>query len=154
MTDEDKIKEDEYIQYLNTFFSERVKASLKRKDTKCPGCDKEKIFTIQDNELIYSCGGRSGKCGGQFKIKLAEYLNYDSLKIETNQFFQKAHNFHNIKDIIDVKKEIEQYEQFSQFRKKVLKKSLFTQSLAGLVAMLSSKASMLSSRNHWKIPII
>lgn len=121
MTDEDKIKEDEYIQYLNTFFSERVKASLKRKDTKCPGCDKEKIFTIQDNELIYSCGGRSGKCGTQFKIKLAEYLNYDSLKIETNQFFQKAHNFHNIKDIIDVKKEIEQYEQFSQFRKKIMK---------------------------------
>lgn len=121
MTEEDKINEDEYIQYLNTFFSERIKASLKRKDTKCPGCDKEKIFTIQDNELIYSCGGRSGKCGTQFKIKLAQYINYQTLKIETNEFFKRAHNYDTIKDLIDVKKEIEQYEQFSQFRKKIMK---------------------------------
>lgn len=121
MTDEDKIKEDEYIQYLNTFFSERIKASLKRKDTKCPGCDKKKIFTIQDNELIYSCGGGSGKCGTQFKIKLAEYISYETLKIETNEFFKKAHNYDSIKDLIDIKKEIEQFERFSQFRKKIMK---------------------------------
>ena len=104
MTDEHKINEHKYLHYLNTIFSERIKASLKRKSTKCPGCDKDKIFMIKDNEIIYSCGGRSGKCGTQFKIKLAEYLNYDSLKIETNQFFQKAHNFHNITDLINVKK--------------------------------------------------
>lgn len=121
MTEEDKINEEKYLHYLNTFFSERVKASLKRKNTKCPGCDKEKIFTIQDNGLIYSCGSKSGKCGDQFKVSLAQYINYQTVKIETNEFFKKAHNYDSIKDLIDVKKETEQFEQFSQFRKKIMK---------------------------------
>lgn len=120
MTDEDKINE-KYLHYLNIFFSERIKASLKRKSTKCAGCDKEKKFIIKDNEIIFSCGSKSGKCGNQFKVSLAQYINYQNLKIETNEFFKKAHNYDNIKDLIDVKIETEQYEQFSQFRKKIMK---------------------------------
>ena len=122
MTDDQSEEYNEYFLYLNNFFQDKIKSSLKKSFRKCASCSNDREFIItNDGELIYSCGSTSGACSQQYKIVLAKYLNYETLKNETHRFFKIAHNYSSIGDQIDLKKEIEQYKKFSDFRKKVLK---------------------------------
>ena len=78
---------EEYIKYFEHFHKERLSfLSGKDKHKKCKDCDTEKVFTEEDNELIYNCGsvgsGEDKDCGEQFRIKLPEYISYVNLKRE------------------------------------------------------------------------
>ena len=66
---------EEYTKYFEKFHKERLSyLSGKDKYKKCKGCETDKNFTEEDNELIYSCGStdHGEDCGDQFKIKLPE----------------------------------------------------------------------------------
>ena len=64
----------EYIKYFKKFHTDRL-ASLTN-DISCENCNSHNIdFIIDDNKLVYSCGGNNN-CGHQFTITLPKYIDY------------------------------------------------------------------------------
>ena len=85
----------EYSKYFDIFYKEKsIFLSGKKKHKKCEGCSKDKIFTEKDNELIYSCGSKSGNCGQQFKIILPEYIDYLKEKENLLKLIHGSFNYH------------------------------------------------------------
>lgn len=80
--------EKEYEKLFTKFYSDFFKfKSGKQSNLRCPGCQSEKRFIINDDNLIYSCGPSSDpKCGKQYTIKLPKYIHYRTLReiYETN----------------------------------------------------------------------
>ena len=80
--------EKEYEKLFTKFYSDFFKfKSGKQSQLRCPGCQSEKRFIIDDDKLIYSCGPSSdSKCGKQYTIKLPKYIHYRTLReiYETN----------------------------------------------------------------------
>ena len=77
----------EYLQVFDKFHREKLSfMGGKQKHLKCKNCDKVKQFTERNNELIFSCGSKSGECGQQIKIQLPKYIHFDekSTKLQRN----------------------------------------------------------------------
>lgn len=71
----------DYDSYFQKFYTEKLSfLSMKSKYMKCDGCNEVKKFIENDNELIFSCGDKQGKCGTQFSIQLPQYINYNQRK--------------------------------------------------------------------------
>ena len=72
---------EEYEKLFTKFYSDFFKfKNGKQSNLKCPGCQHNKRFIFNDNELIYSCGPKTDpKCGKQYTIKLPKYINYRTL---------------------------------------------------------------------------
>jgi len=71
----------EYLESLQIFYSEKLKAGLKPKFSKCKGCSENKQFIVNEGKLYHTCGSSSsssssGKCGLQMEIDLATYIYY------------------------------------------------------------------------------
>ena len=85
----------EYSKYFDIYYKEKsIFLSGKKKHKKCEGCSKDKIFTEKDNELIYSCGSKSGECGQQFKIVLPEYIDYLKEKENLLKLIHGSFSYH------------------------------------------------------------
>lgn len=74
--------ETEYEKLFTKFYSDFFKfKSGKKSQLRCPGCQSEKRFIINDDKLIYSCGPSSDpKCGKQYTINLPKYIHYRTLR--------------------------------------------------------------------------
>ena len=74
--------EKEYEKLFTKFYSDFFKfKSGKQSNLRCPGCQSEKRFIINDDKLIYSCGPSSDpKCGKQYTITLPKYIHYRTLR--------------------------------------------------------------------------
>ena len=76
--------ETEYEKLFTKFYSDFFKfKSGKKSQLKCPGCDSNKRFIINDDKLIYSCGPSNSdnpKCGKQYTINLPKYIHYRTLR--------------------------------------------------------------------------
>ena len=71
-----KAQEQEYLDALQTFYSERLKAGLKKRFKKCRGCSHDKQFIVKQGKLYYTCGSSGQNCGLQFEIDLATHVHY------------------------------------------------------------------------------
>ena len=69
---------EEYEKLFTKFYSDLFKfQSGKKSNLRCPDCQSEKRFIINNDELIYSCGpSNDKKCGKQYTIKLPKYIDY------------------------------------------------------------------------------
>ena len=74
------------------FYESKLVSQTRKRQKKCPGCEQDKTFESKDGYLVYSCGGRSGKCGPQTKIKLARYIYYPEMIRDTNKVIQNTHD--------------------------------------------------------------
>ena len=72
------MNQGEYFQAIESFYMERLKASLKDKFKKCSKCTNLREFTINDGSLTITC---SSSCEKQTTINLNEYLNYPEMKL-------------------------------------------------------------------------
>ena len=113
----------DYLEAIETFYSERLKASLKQKFAVCKGCSGKKQFIVKQGKLYYTCGetSASDKCGLQMTIDLAEYVYYpetiETHKIVTNMIDKSKHT-----DIYSAE-EIKEYEDFMQISESILKEA-------------------------------
>ena len=102
-----------YLDNLQTFYSERLKAGLKKRFMKCSGCSGNKQFIINQGKLYFTCGSSSGECGLQFSIDLAEYIFLPELK-EAYNSVQLTINKSKHPDIYSAS-EIKKYEEFVSY---------------------------------------
>ena len=51
----------------------------------CEGCDEKKQFIVKENQLLFSCGAKSGKCGPQIII------NFKDVEVNFRQHCQMVH---------------------------------------------------------------
>ena len=74
--------ETEYEKLFTKFYSDFFKfKSGKKTHLRCPRCQSEKRFIIDDDKLVYSCGPSSDpKCGKQYTINLPKYIHYRTLR--------------------------------------------------------------------------
>jgi len=76
--------ETEYEKLFTKFYSDFFKfKSGKKSQLRCPGCQSEKRFIVNDDKLIYSCGPSNSdnpKCGKQYTINLPKYIHYRTLR--------------------------------------------------------------------------
>ena len=73
---------EEYEKLFTKFYSDFFKfKNGKQSNLRCPGCQHNKRFIFNDNELIYSCGPKNdSKCVKQYTIKLPKYIHYKTLR--------------------------------------------------------------------------
>jgi len=116
----------EYYDSINIFYADRLKSSLKKKYNSCPGCKGNRLFIVKNDELIYSCGSTSGKCGKQFTIKVAKYIDYQLIKRDLSQFTKRTPSLEKLKAEINVQKEIKRYDSFKDQSKELLKNTTKT----------------------------
>jgi hypothetical protein len=76
------MSQEEYEKLFTKFYSDFFKfKSGKKSQLRCPGCQSEKRFIIDDDKLVYSCGPSSDpKCGKQYTINLPKYIHYRTLR--------------------------------------------------------------------------
>jgi len=76
------MSQEEYEKLFTKFYSDFFKfKSGKKSHLRCSGCQSEKRFIINDDELIYSCGPKNDpKCGKQYTIKMPKYIHYRTLR--------------------------------------------------------------------------
>lgn len=109
----------EYNKLFTKFYSDFFKfKSGKKSHLKCPDCDSNKRFIINDDTLVYSCGpSNDAKCGKQYTIKLPEYIHYRTLRevyekningsFEYNENDILQYNLSELKQKINLKNEFE-----------------------------------------------
>tara|TARA_B000000532_G_scaffold68087_1_gene53992 strand:+ start:1232 stop:2935 length:1704 start_codon:yes stop_codon:yes gene_type:complete len=114
----------EYNKLFTKFYSDFFKfKSGKKSHLKCPGCDSNKRFIINDDTLVYSCGpSNDAKCGKQYTIKLPEYIHYRTLReiyekningsFEYNENDILQYNLSELKQKMDIKNEFEKQNRF------------------------------------------
>ncbi len=109
----------EYFDTLESYYSDKLKAGLKEKYSKCKNCSENKQFITKAGKLIYSCGSESGKCSIQYIIHLHKYIYYPETKLThhtlTNMIDKSKHN-----DIFS-DKEIKEYKEFIEISSNILK---------------------------------
>jgi predicted NAD-dependent protein-ADP-ribosyltransferase YbiA (DUF1768 family) len=76
------MSQEEYEKLFTKFYSDFFKfKSGKKSQLRCPGCQSEKRFIIDDDKIVYSCGPSSDpKCGKQYTINLPKYIHYRTLR--------------------------------------------------------------------------
>ena len=91
----------EYLQLFDKFHKEKLSfMSGKEKHLKCKNCNKVKQFTEKNNELIFSCGSKSGECGQQIKIQLPKYIHFNDKSIELRKNINGTYGYsEDIQDI-------------------------------------------------------
>ena len=76
-------KSNEYDILFRKFYSDLFKYQTGKKNAmKCKGCNTDKRFIINNDELIFSCGPKNNpnkKCGIQYTIKLPKYVKFSDL---------------------------------------------------------------------------
>jgi hypothetical protein len=71
----------EYEKYFKSFHVDKIAFLSGKKQYKtCDSCKNTKQFIEKDNQLIYSCGAKTGACGIQYIVHLPEYMTYQSRK--------------------------------------------------------------------------
>ena len=78
----------EYDIYFRRFYNEFFKFQTgSKKQLTCHNCSTKKRFTIDNNQLKFSCGPKHNKkCGPQYTIELPKYINFrDLYKIHDEQ---------------------------------------------------------------------
>jgi hypothetical protein len=118
----------EYLESLQIFYSEKLKAGLKPKFSKCKGCSENKQFIVNEGKLYHTCGSSSsssssssGKCGLQMEIDLATYIYYP----------ETLNTRHKLDSLIDKTKhpdiyskdEIKEHEEFLNDTDAILKEA-------------------------------
>jgi len=89
---------ESYYEKLNEYYRE------KNKGIKCKGCKEKKIFKEENGILSFSCGGKE-KCSRSFKIELSQYINYNDILHNYEEFTNK--NNLKVQDKDDIKKNLE-----------------------------------------------
>ena len=111
--------EMEYEKLFTKFYSDLFKfKNGKNSQLKCLGCQSDKRFIVNNDELIYSCGTPGDKkCGKQYTIKLPKYVNYRTLQkvyeeningsfeYEENNILRN--NLNKLSQKMDINKELE-----------------------------------------------
>tara|TARA_B100001248_G_scaffold230471_1_gene190402 strand:- start:5303 stop:6319 length:1017 start_codon:yes stop_codon:yes gene_type:complete len=76
-------KSNEYDILFRKFYGDLFKYQTGKKNAmKCKGCNTDKRFIINNDELIFSCGPKNNpnkKCGIQYTIKLPKYVKFSDL---------------------------------------------------------------------------
>tara|TARA_B100000900_G_scaffold16438_1_gene12973 strand:- start:444 stop:1073 length:630 start_codon:yes stop_codon:yes gene_type:complete len=85
-------QETKYDKEIKTYYDNKLLSQTRSRYAKCSGCETTKTFTSKDGYLVYSCGGRSGKCGPQTKIRLAQYIYYPDTLRDTNKVIQRSYD--------------------------------------------------------------
>ena len=113
--------ETEYEKLFTKFYSDFFKfKSGKKSQLRCPGCQSNKRFIINDDKLVYSCGPSSDpKCGKQYTITLPKYIHYRTLR----EIYEK-----NMNGSLEYRKnDILQYDLSELSQKMDIKRELETQ---------------------------
>ena len=89
--------QDEYDIYFKKFYSELFKfQSGKKSSSKCPGCEGNKRFIVDNDKLTFSCGPKnstSSKCGPQYTIELPKYIHFRELQRIYNEQINGSFNY-------------------------------------------------------------
>lgn len=114
--------EKEYYQYLINFHIDRFRL-LSGESVNCNDCQNNKELILLENKLIYNCGESDGKCGTQYEILLAKYINYNKRKQELSDFINgkikysddinhmDSYNLEQLNKYIDVKDEYDEQKE-------------------------------------------
>ena len=122
------MSQEEYEKIFTKFYSDFFKfKSGKKSHLRCSGCQSEKRFIINDDELVYSCGPKNDpKCGKQYTIKMPKYIHYRTLR----EIYEKNINgsFEYLKgdiiqyDLSEYSKKMDVQREFDEQRK-IIKES-------------------------------
>lgn len=115
------MSQEEYEKLFTKFYSDFFKfKSGKKSQLRCPGCQSNKRFIINADNLVYSCGPSSDpKCGKQYTINLPKYIHYRTLR----EIYEK-----NINGSLEYhKNDILQYDLSELSQKMDIKRELETQ---------------------------
>jgi len=113
----------EYLDKIQEFYEHKLRSQLKDKYSQCNTCDEKKEFIEEEGKLIYSCGSKSGKCGEQYIIHLAKYINYPLMKQEIDEYLYYYLDLDKLKNYIDVDKELKELEKSISNYHKIYNKS-------------------------------
>ena len=89
---------ESYYEKLNEYYRE------KNSGVKCKGCKEKKILKEENGILSFSCGGKE-KCSRSFKIELSQYVNYNNILHNYEEFVSK--NNLKVQDKESIKKNLE-----------------------------------------------
>lgn len=119
---------EEYEKLFTKFYSDFFKfKNGKQSNLKCPGCQHNKRFIFNDNELIYSCGPKTDpKCGKQYTIKLPKYIHYRTLRKVYEENMNGSFEYHKNDvmqyDLSEYSKRMDLKTEFEEQRK-IIKES-------------------------------
>ena len=119
---------EEYEKLFTKFYSDFFKfKNGKQSNLKCPGCQHNKRFIFNDNELIYSCGPKTDpKCGKQYTIKLPKYIHYRTLRKVYEENMNGSFKYHKNDvmqcDLSEYSKRMDLKTEFEEQRK-IIKES-------------------------------
>ena len=129
---------NEYDILFRKFYGDLFKFQTGKKNAlKCPGCETEKRFIINKDELIFSCGPKNNqnkKCGPQYTIKLPKYINFSnlyeiyseningSMKYDGENILE--YDLETLSQKMDVKKELEEQKELIKDSSEKLKRLL------------------------------
>ncbi len=119
---------EEYEKLFTKFYSDFFKfKNGKQSNLKCPGCQYNKRFIFNDNELIYSCGPKTDpKCGKQYTIKLPKYIHYRTLRKVYEENMNGSFKYHKNDvmqyDLSEYSKRMDLKTEFEEQRK-IIKES-------------------------------
>ena len=125
---------EDYEKLFTRFYNDFYKfKSGKKSHLRCPNCQSEKRFIINDDTLIFSCGpSNDNKCGKQYTIKLPEYIHYRTLReiyekningtFDYNEKDILQYNLSELKQKLNVKNEYEKQNNMIKENKDNLKK--------------------------------
>jgi hypothetical protein len=73
---------NDYNKLFSKFYGDLFKfQGGKKTHLRCPGCQNNKRFIIDDDKLTFSCGpGDNSKCGKQYTIILPKYIHFKTLR--------------------------------------------------------------------------
>ena len=116
-----KAQEQEYLDALQTFYSERLKAGLKKRFKKCQGCSHDKQFIVKQGKLYYTCGSSGQNCGLQFEIDLATHVHYPET-VRDNIIMQSELDISKHSDIF-TEKEIKDHQELVSITESMFKQA-------------------------------
>jgi len=116
------MSEKEYLDAIDKFYNNRLKSQIKKKHQQCEGCDEKKQFIVKENQLIFSCGAKSGKCGPQIIINLPKYLYYPEMKSDVDHVLNYHLDKSKVPDIYS-KQEIKDQQDVVKENYSLLKKT-------------------------------
>ncbi len=104
---------DQYLEKLEVFYDEKMKYLTRRnKYIRCKGCETEKAFQEDKDEIILSCGsGKTDKCGPQIIIKLPKYIHYENSIDELKQSLNEEYNWDVLQKFLDVSDKAKESEE-------------------------------------------
>ncbi len=113
----DSGSEGDYLTDLEKYYSDRLKAGLKKKHSVCKGCEGSTEFRSEQGVLYYICGS----CGLHMKIELAKYLYFPEV-VRTHLLVSNLLDKSKHPDLYS-KQEIQEQEQFLNDSDQLLKQA-------------------------------